>query len=447
MDHSKSRHLEVIDSHTAGEPTRAVLPTGYAPDLGSGTLAERFERLRTEFDHLRRAILCEPRGSEVLVGAWLLAPDTSDCAAAVIFFNNAGYLGMCGHGTIGVAVTLAHIGRIGLGEHRIQTPVGIVPFELHSAHEVTIRNVPAYRHRKALNVDVPGYGSVTGDVAWGGNWFFLVGHHGCKLEKAAVDELTAFSRAIRSALGAQGVTGTNGAEIDHIELVSDVPGDGVSSRNFVLCPGGEYDRSPCGTGTSAQLACLAADGKLEPGQKLLQEGILGNGVRGPVRNRRRRERGKDSAQDHGLGIHHSEIDVDLRAVRSVSVWEFQLDGSAIRRGDCRRRHCRRGVRGCASASGNEDRAGRTRCAGRRRDGSRHGPRGGDGRLGGTVRADAALAIALAGFGCDTSGTARSTTNAERCGSLPTMRRCQRHSASFPIIQREVFQLDCCRRVS
>jgi 4-hydroxyproline epimerase len=278
--YSNPRHLDVIDSHTAGEPTRVVLPTGYAPDLGSGTLAERFERLRTEFDHLRRAILCEPRGSEVLVGAWLLAPDTSDCAAAVIFFNNAGYLGMCGHGTIGVAVTLAHIGRIGLGEHRIQTPVGIVPFELHSPHEVTIRNVPAYRHRKALNVDVPGYGAVTGDVAWGGNWFFLVGHHGRKLEKATVDELTAFTRAIRNALGAQGVTGADGAEIDHIELYSDVVDSGVKSWNFVLCPGGEYDRSPCGTGTSAHLACLAADGKLEPGQKLLQEGILGTAFEG-----------------------------------------------------------------------------------------------------------------------------------------------------------------------
>jgi 4-hydroxyproline epimerase len=277
---SNSRHLDVIDSHTAGEPTRVVLPAGDTPDLGSGTLAERFERLRTDFDHLRRAILCEPRGSEVLVGAWLLEPDTPDCAAAVIFFNNAGYLGMCGHGTIGVAVTLAHVGRIGLGEHRIQTPVGVVPFELHSAHEVTIRNVPAYRHRKAVSVDVPSYGEVTGDVAWGGNWFFLVGHPSFKLDKSEVGELSAFTGAIRRSLDAQGVTGANGEVIDHIELYTDVHGDGASSRNFVLCPGGEYDRSPCGTGTSAHLACLAADGKLEPGQRLVQEGILGTAFEG-----------------------------------------------------------------------------------------------------------------------------------------------------------------------
>jgi 4-hydroxyproline epimerase len=269
------RSLRIVDSHTAGEPTRVVLPTSAGPDLGAGTLAERFECLRTRYDHLRRAILCEPRGSDVLVGAWLLEPDEPGCAAAVIFFNNAGYLGMCGHGSIGVAVTLAHLGRIGMGEHRIQTPVGVVPVHLETANRVTIHNVAAYRYRAAVKVEVAGHGPVTGDVAWGGNWFFLVGDHSFKLDKTAVDELTSFTVRIKQALESAGVTGANGEEIDHIELFAQARDTANRSRNFVLCPGNAYDRSPCGTGTSAKLACLAADGKLEPGQLWRQEGILG----------------------------------------------------------------------------------------------------------------------------------------------------------------------------
>jgi 4-hydroxyproline epimerase len=268
------KSLRVIDSHTAGEPTRLVLADG-AVDLGDGTLAERFARLRAEHDHLRRAILCEPRGSDVLVGAWLLEPDHQGCAAAAIFFNNAGYLGMCGHGAIGMAVTLAHMGRIRPGEHRLQTPVGVVPFFLENANRVSITNVPAYRHRKGVTVDVAGHGLVTGDVAWGGNWFFLVSEHGKALEKANVDSLTEFAWALRQALNANGVTGADGAEIDHVELFGPPHDAANHSRNFVLCPGKAYDRSPCGTGTSAKMACLAGDGKLAPRATWRQEGILG----------------------------------------------------------------------------------------------------------------------------------------------------------------------------
>jgi 4-hydroxyproline epimerase len=253
-----------------------VLPSSDGPDLGAGTVAERFQVLRTRYDHLRTAILCEPRGSDVIVGAWLLEPDDATCTAAVIFFNNAGYLGMCGHGTIGLAVTLAHLGRIAPGEHRLQTPVGIVEIELETPNRATIRNVPAYRHLAAVTVDVPGYGPVTGDVAWGGNWFFLVGNHPFKLEKSAVGELTEFTWAIRKALTAAGITGSDGAEIDHIELFAAPHDPANHSRNFVLCPGKAYDRSPCGTGTSAKLACLAADGKLAPRTPWRQEGILGS---------------------------------------------------------------------------------------------------------------------------------------------------------------------------
>jgi 4-hydroxyproline epimerase len=279
------RKIAVIDSHTAGEPTRCVLDgmpkTVFSKD--AGTLAERVERLKREHDDLRRGILCEPRGSDVLVGAYLLEPDVPDCAAAVVFFNNAGYLGMCGHGTIGVAVTLAHQGRIAAGTHKLQTPVGVVQVHLKDAHMVTVENVPAYRYRTGVHVSLPGGGTVTGDVAWGGNWFFLVQDHGQQLTLENVEHLTEFAWEIRTQLATEGVTGENGTEIDHIELFS-FPQNAVNhSRNFVLCPGKAYDRSPCGTGTSAKLACLIADGKIAPGETWRQEGILGTVFEGRAR--------------------------------------------------------------------------------------------------------------------------------------------------------------------
>ena len=264
--------LPVVDSHTAGEPTRCVLAL---PDSGVGSVAQRLDHLRTRHDAWRRAILCEPRGSDVVVGAYLLPPEDKSHAAAVVFFNNTGYLGMCGHGMIGLAVTLAHLRRIQPGKHRLETPVGVVDILLHSPNRVTIRNVLAYRLRAAVTVLVPGYGPVTGDVAWGGNWFFLVGSHPFPLDIRQVEPLTAFTWAVRQALTAAGVTGTNDAEIYHIELYTAAHEPANHSRNFVLCPGKAYDRSPCGTGTSAKMACLAADGHLAPGQPWRQEGILG----------------------------------------------------------------------------------------------------------------------------------------------------------------------------
>ena len=269
------RSLRIIDSHTAGEPTRVVLARESGFDLGSGPLIDRLEHLRSQHDILRRAILCEPRGSDVLVGAWLLDPDEPGCDAAVIFFNNAGYLGMCGHGTLGLAATLSYLQRTKPGNLRIQTPAGVVQIETHDANRATIHNVPAARFRKDVAIDVPGYGSVTGDVAYGGNWFFLIADHGKTLEKSCVDELTDYTWAIRRSLASTGITGAEQQEIDHIELFGPPRCSANHSRNFVLCPGKAYDRSPCGTGTSAKLACLAADGKLEPRTTWRQEGILG----------------------------------------------------------------------------------------------------------------------------------------------------------------------------
>ena len=271
---SPLKQVRVIDSHTGGEPTRTVIDGG--PDLGEGDLQQRRLRFQQDHEAFRRALVTEPRGSEAMVGALLCEPSHADCVTGVIFFNNSGCLGMCGHGTIGVVVTLAYLGRIKPGHHRIETPVGIVGATLHEDGRVTFENVPSYRWAAEVKMEVPGYGQVIGDVAWGGNWFFLTKHHPYTINRTNLDQLIDFTWAIRQALTANGIQGAGGAEIDHIELHSPGSSEGVDSRNFVLCPGKEYDRSPCGTGTSAKLACLYAEGRLAPGQVWRQESMIGS---------------------------------------------------------------------------------------------------------------------------------------------------------------------------
>jgi 4-hydroxyproline epimerase len=261
--------VRVIDSHTGGEPTRVVIDG--APDLGGGSVAERLKRFRADHDRFRSAVVCEPRGSDVLVGALLCEPADTSCAAGVIFFNNVGFLGMCGHGTIGLVVTLAHLGRIGPGVHRLETPVGVVTTTLHADGSVSFDNVPSHRQAKDAAIDVPGIGRVTGDVAWGGNWFYLVERHQQALELENVAALGDYAWRLRQAVNAQGFP-----EVDHIEMFGPSVNSQARSRNFVQCPGRAWDRSPCGTGTSAKLACLAADGKLEEDQPWVQESILGS---------------------------------------------------------------------------------------------------------------------------------------------------------------------------
>ncbi len=280
MTKSAIRRVRVIDSHTGGEPTRVVIEGG--PDLGAGSVADQLKVFRDQYDDFRSAVVNEPRGSDVIVGALLCRPAEPGCAAGVIFFNNVGYLGMCGHGAIGLVVTLAHMGKIQAGEHRIETPVGVVTARLHESGEVTINNVPSYRIAKQREVEVEGHGKVKGDIAWGGNWFFLVGDHPYDLTLANIDALTDFTWRIRKGLERQGITGENGQEIDHVELFGPPAQEGADSKNFVLCPGGAYDRSPCGTGTSAKLACLAADGLLREGEPWRQESIVGSVFEGSV---------------------------------------------------------------------------------------------------------------------------------------------------------------------
>ena len=287
--------VRVIDSHTGGEPTRVVIDG--APDLGGGSMADRRIRFRDSFDSFRSAVVNEPRGSDVIVGALVCEPVDPTCVAGVLFFNNVGPLWMCGHGTIGLGVTLGHLGRIGKGTHRFDTAVGPVTIEYDGANRVSFENVPSYRFAENVSVNVEGLGSVTGDIAWGGNWFFLVDAEKLTTKRqrlpgdatrkpfgtADVDDLADIAWRFRQSLEQNGIKGADGCEIDHIELFGP-PGDPKNqSRNFVLCPGRAYDRSPCGTGTSAKLACLFEDGKLKPGDVWRQESIIGSVFEGSIR--------------------------------------------------------------------------------------------------------------------------------------------------------------------
>jgi 4-hydroxyproline epimerase len=264
----------VVDSHTEGEPTRVVV-SGWAAPSGA-TMADRREDLRRNADHLRRAVVCEPRGHDAIVGALLCPPVSESSIAGVVFFNDVGYLGMCGHGTIGVVKTLEFLGRLEPGTIRLDTPAGPVSAELHEDGSVSVENVPAQCHAQDVCLDVPGLGRLTGDVAYGGNWFFLTESPGEPLELGNAENLLAVTRRIRGALQSQGVTGGGGAAIDHVELFGPPVREDADSRNFVLCPGAAYDRSPCGTGTSAKMAALHARGRLEAGRLWRQESITGS---------------------------------------------------------------------------------------------------------------------------------------------------------------------------
>lgn len=303
------KRIPYLDSHTGGEPTRLI--TALPFDLGTGSVADKLSTLNANHDDLRRTVLLEPRGSDVLVGAYLVPPADPTCQFGVIYFNNVGYLGMCGHGTIGLIASLAYLGKVQPGIIRVETPVGVVEATLHPMslrasqgrsnplagmevassltsfaprndmypNKVSVQNIPAYRHLTHVPVTVDGK-TIHGDVAWGGNWFFLCHDHGLEVNMQNLEALTEFSWRVREQLTANGITGANSAEVDHVELFASTPD--ADSKSFVLCPGKAYDRSPCGTGTSAKLACLYGDGKLQVGQIWKQQSVVGSIFEGSI---------------------------------------------------------------------------------------------------------------------------------------------------------------------
>ena len=273
MSNARTLVMRVIDSHTEGEPTRVVID-GW-PQPHGATMAARRDDLRDNADHLRRGVVCEPRGNDAIVGALLTPPVNDGSTAGIVFFNNGTYLGMCGHGLIGVVRTLEHLERITPGTWHFDTPVGTVRAELATDGSVTIENVPSSLHARDVRLDVPGYGEVVGDVAWGGNWFFITHSEFVPVEASRVGELTRFTQAIQDEIRRRGITGADGGDIDHIEISAKPSRADADSLNFVLCSGGIHDRSPCGTGTSAKMATLHARGELALNEQWRQEGIAG----------------------------------------------------------------------------------------------------------------------------------------------------------------------------
>ena len=266
--------MEIIDSHTGGEPTRVVV-SGWPQPEGE-TMMQRREFLRRHHDRLRQAVVCEPRGHHAIVGGLLTPPVSRGSEAGIIFFNDVGYLGMCGHGLIGVVETLKFMGKVVSGSVRIDTPAGTVRAKIEEDGKVTVANVPAYLYRENIVLDVEGLGEIQGDIAYGGNWFFLVNQDMGELSLSNLDFLMSSAKAIRRGLIEAGITGGEGEIIDHIEYYGEPTVEGAKARNFVLCPGNAYDRSPCGTGTSAKMACLWSKGRLKPGERWVQEGISGS---------------------------------------------------------------------------------------------------------------------------------------------------------------------------
>jgi 4-hydroxyproline epimerase len=368
------RRISIIDSHTGGEPTRLVVAGG--PNLGGGPLAERKERFHRKFDSFRSAIVNEPRGSDVIVGALLMEPEDPSCATGVIFFNNVGFLGMCGHGTIGLVATLAHLGKLKPGDHRIETPVGVVTATLHADGCVSVANVPSWRARKGVAIAVPGGGTVIGDVAWGGNWFYLLESHGQELAPANTGALTDYCWRVRQAVNAQGFP-----EIDHVELLGPPTVPGAHSRNFVQCPGKAYDRSPCGTGTSAKLACLAADGRLAEGDTWIQESIIGSRFSATFRWLDRGT-GKVVPTITGTAFVNAEATL-LLDEEDPFCWAYGRDAE-LRHNYCWRRHRGSGLCPGVHARRAEGSRARPRDCWGRRDRCGNGPPRRDGRFGGAV---------------------------------------------------------------
>lgn len=272
--------MRVVDSHTAGQPTRVIVEGG--PDLGGGSIADQRTRLRSEFDRFRSAVVGEPRGWDAMVGAMLLKPSDAACAAGVVFFDSSGYLDMSVHGLIGLMATLEYLGRVQTGAHRIETPLGIVTAELHPAGDFSIESVASFRHLKDVSVAAAGQ-TFTGDVAWGGRWTFIVNKHHEEITPQRIDRLTEVTRAIRAAIVRDRVTGPKGEEVVDVALFGPPWRGDAQSRNFVLHSGKSYRRSPGGTALSAKLACLHADGKLPEGQNWRQESIAGTVFDGSVK--------------------------------------------------------------------------------------------------------------------------------------------------------------------
>ncbi|AJF67789.1 proline racemase family protein [Streptomyces vietnamensis] len=291
----RTRHVyHAVDSHTEGMPTRVI--TGGFGIIPGATMAERRLHFAEHLDHVRTLLMYEPRGHAAMSGAILQPPTRPDADYGVLYIEVSGLLPMCGHGTIGVATVLVETGMVPVVEPvttvRLDTPAGLVSVDVRvedgRARSVTLTNVPAFSVGLDLKVDVPGYGTVTYDLAYGGNFYAFVDLDalGLPFDRAHKQELLAAGLAVMDAVNAgpdRPVHPENPAfaGVKHVYLTA--PGsDATRSRHAMAIHPGWFDRSPCGTGTSARMAQLHARGLLAPGTDFVNESFIGTEFTGRI---------------------------------------------------------------------------------------------------------------------------------------------------------------------
>ncbi|MFW6692287.1 proline racemase family protein [Streptomyces sp. MAR4 CNX-425] len=282
-----SRYFTAVDSHTEGMPTRVV--TGGVGVVPGATMAERRAYFAEHLDDVRRLLVNEPRGHAAMSGAILQPPTRPDADYGVLYIEVSGLLPMCGHGTIGVATVLVETGMVPVTEPvtrvRLDTPAGPVTAEVAvsggRAESVTFRNVPSFALELDAAVEVPGLGRVTYDMAYGGNFYAILPADslGIPFAKAEKQRMLDVGLAIMAAVNEQrrpvhpadpGIAGCK-----HVQLTAPPAGGGADARNAMVIHPGWFDRSPCGTGTSARMAQLYARGELALGADFVNESLLG----------------------------------------------------------------------------------------------------------------------------------------------------------------------------
>ena len=281
-----SRIWHCVDSHTEGMPTRVVV--GGVGVLPGTTMEERRQYMMKEADHLRTWLMYEPHGHSAMSGSIVQPPTRPDADWGVVYIEVSGCLPMCGHGTIGTATVLVETGMVEVTEPetviRPDTPAGLVTARVHvdgtRAKSVTIENVPSFVTELDAIVEVPGAGAVRYDMAYGGNFYAIVelSELGRAFGKEHAPELLELGLSIMNAINTTNPpTHPENPAIDHVNHVQLVAADSTAqfSRHAMAIYPGWFDRSPCGTGTSARVAQLVARGQLEIGEPLINESIIG----------------------------------------------------------------------------------------------------------------------------------------------------------------------------
>ncbi|MCX7884843.1 MAG: proline racemase [Caloramator sp.] len=288
------RTINAVDSHTMGEPTRIVI--GGVPVIPGKTMPEKKAYLEKNLDHIRTAIMHEPRGHKDMFGSIITQPTKEEADLGIIFMDGGGYLNMCGHGSIGALTVAVELGMVPVKEPYtdvvLEAPAGLVKGKVKvedgKAKEVSIVNVPSFLYKQDVEVDVPEVGKLTIDISFGGSFFALV-----KSSDIAIDICTSNAqklcdvgmkilKAVNEQVKVQHPVLEHIKSVDLVEIYGPAKNPKATLQNVVVFGQGQVDRSPCGTGTSAKLATLYAKGQLKINEEFIYESITGTMFKGRV---------------------------------------------------------------------------------------------------------------------------------------------------------------------